>query len=65
MKLEKKKVEQEMAKPQAVKLQKYTITPFLGECKDWLRFWNQFVVEVDRSKISEISKFNFLLVEGN
>ena len=65
MKLEKKKVEQEMAKPQAVKLQKNTITPFLGECKDWLRFWNQFVVEVDRSKISEISKFNFLLVEGN
>ena len=31
--------------------QKYTITPF----------WNQFVVEVDSSKISEISKFNYLL----
>ncbi|XP_078361896.1 uncharacterized protein LOC144646227 [Oculina patagonica] len=66
MELEKKKVEQAMAKPQAVKLQKYTITPFHGDCKDWLRFWNQFVVEVDSSKISEISKFNYLLelVEG-
>ena len=54
MELEKKKAEQEAAKPQAVKLQKYTITPFHGDCKDWLRFWNQFVVEVDSSKISEI-----------
>ena len=61
MELEKKKAEQEAAKPQAVKLQKYTITPFHGDCKDWLRFWNQFVVEVDSSKISEISKFNYLL----
>jgi len=28
--------------------------------------WNQFVVEMDSSKISEISKFNYLLelVEG-
>ena len=61
MEVEKKKAEQEMAKPPAVKLQKYTITPFQGDCKDWLRFWNQFVVEVDSSKISEISKFNYLL----
>ena len=29
-----------MAKPQAVKLHKYTITPFQG---NWLRFWNPFV----------------------
>jgi len=61
MELEKKKVEQEMAKPQAVKLQKYTITPFYGDCKYWLRFWNQFVVEVGSSKISEMSKFNYVL----
>ena len=33
MELEKKKAEQEMAKPQAVKLQKYTITPFQGTVK--------------------------------
>ena len=49
------------AKPQSVKLQKYTITPFEGDYKDWIRFWNQFSVEVDGSSISEISKFNYLL----
>ncbi|XP_028413677.1 uncharacterized protein LOC114536534 [Dendronephthya gigantea] len=46
---------------QSVKLQKYTITPFTGDFKDWTRFWNQFSVEVDGSSISEISKFNYLL----
>ena len=46
---------------QSVKLQKYTITPFSGDYKDWLRFWNQFTVEVDGSSISNISKFNYLL----
>ena len=46
---------------QSVKLQRYTITPFQGDYKDWLRFWNQFEVEVDGAKISEISKFNYLL----
>ena len=51
---------------QSVKLQRYTITKFNGDYKDWLRFWNQFVVEVDGSSLSEISKFNYLLelVEG-
>ena len=47
--------------PQSGKLQKYTITPFSGDYKDWLRFWNQFTVEVDGAAISEISKFNYLL----
>ena len=53
-------------KHQSVKLQKYTITPFEGDYKDWLRFWNQFEVEVDQSQIAEISKFNYLieLVKG-
>ena len=46
---------------QTVKLQKYTITPFRGDYKDWLRFWNQFSVEIDKSGIAEISKFNYLL----
>eukprot|EP00794_Sanderia_malayensis_P001893 gene1893-2148_t len=45
----------------AVKLQKYTITPFRGEYMDWLRFWTQFTVEVDNSNIAEISKFNYLM----
>ena len=58
--------EDEARKNQAVKLQKYTITPFRGDHKDWLRFWNQFSVEVDGSNIAEVSKFNYLieLVEG-
>ena len=46
---------------QSVKLQKYTITAFNGDYKDWTQFWNQFSVEVDGAKISEISKFNYLL----
>lgn len=46
---------------QSVKLQKYTITPFTREYKDWLGSWNQFTVEVDGSSIAEISKFNYLL----
>ena len=50
-----------LAKPQAVKLQRYTSTPFEGNYKDWLRFWNQFSVEVDGSSIAEYSKFNYLL----
>ena len=45
----------------AVKLQKYTITPFDGDYKDWIRFWNQFQVEVDGASISEISKFHYLM----
>ena len=51
---------------QPVKLQRYTITKFNGDFKDWLRFWNQFMVEIDGSKIPCISKFNYLLelVEG-
>ncbi|XP_022789302.1 uncharacterized protein LOC111329007 [Stylophora pistillata] len=59
--LEEKRAEHENSKPQAVKLQEYTIPPFRGDCKNWFRFWNQLVVEVDSSKISEISKFNYLL----
>ena len=39
--------EDEARKNQVVKLQKYTITPFRGDHKDWLHFWNQFSVEVD------------------
>ena len=36
---------------QSVKLQRYTITPFHGDYNDWIRFWNQFEVEVDSAKI--------------
>ena len=61
MALKEKKATQKISKPQAVKLQKYMITPFKGDCKDWLRFWNQLVVEEDSTNISEIIKFNYLL----
>ena len=37
---------------QSVKLQRYTITPFSGDYKDWLRLSNQFTVEVDQSRKS-------------
>ena len=60
-------MEKEKAKPQSVKLQKYTITPFKVDYKDWLRFCKQFLIEVEHcSSIAEISKFNYLLelVEG-
>ena len=57
---------QKISKPQVVKLRKYMKTAFKGDCKVWLQFWNQFVVEVESTNISEISKFNYLLelVEG-
>lgn len=62
----KKRMEKEKAKPQSVKLQKFTMTPFKGDYKDWLRFLNQLLIEVDGSSIAEISKFNYLreLAEG-
>ena len=44
-----------------VKLEKYTITPFKRDYMDWLRFWNQFTVEVDETKILDMSKFHYLL----
>eukprot|EP00794_Sanderia_malayensis_P014891 gene14891-16436_t len=52
---------EEAQKQPTVKLQKYTITPFQGDFKDWLRFWSQFTVEVDGSGMAEISKFNYLM----
>ena len=51
----------EMSKPQALKLQKYSITPFKGDYREWLRFWNQFVVDVDNSKMSEITNLVIFL----
>ena len=50
-----------LVKPQSVKLQKYTITSFKGDYKDWIHFWNKFSVEVHESVISKVRKFNYLL----
>ena len=46
---------------QSVKLQRYTITKFNGHYKNWLPVWNRFTKEVDGSRLSEISKFNYIL----
>ena len=43
------------------KLPKCTITPFRGEYRDWIRFWNQFSAEIDETNLAEISKFNYLM----
>ena len=53
--------EEDKGGQQTVNLQRYTITPFSGDYKDWLRFWNQFTVEIDESNLSEISKFHYLM----
>ena len=38
-----------------------TITPSTGDYMDWLRFWSKFTVEVNDTKISDVSKFHYLL----
>ena len=43
-----------------VKLPKLTITKFNGTPIDWMRFWNQFSAEIDKTKISNVSKFSYL-----
>ena len=44
-----------------VKLQRLQISPFTGDIIDFMRFWSQFSVEIDKSKLNDISKFNYLL----
>lgn len=46
---------EEVNKHQSAELRKYKITPFDGDHKDWLRFWNKSEVQVDQLKIAEIS----------
>lgn len=43
-----------------VKLPKLIITKFNGTFTDWLRFWNQYDAEIDKSDISPVSKFSYL-----
>ena len=47
------KEEERQAKQQTVKLKKYTVTPFKGEYKDWLKFWNQFTVKELMDQVSQ------------
>lgn len=43
-----------------IKLPKLIITKFQGNHLDWLRFWNEFEVEIDRASIPPVSKFAYL-----
>ena len=42
------------------KLPKLVITKFQGNHLDWLRFWNEFETEIDKSKLAGVSKFGYL-----
>ena len=42
------------------KLPKLTISKFNGTNIDWLRFWNQFHAEIEKSNISQVTKFSYL-----
>ena len=44
--------------PVKVKLPKLIISKF--ENLDWLRFWNQFDIEIDRADITTVRKFSYL-----
>ena len=44
--------------PVKVKLLKLIISKF--ENLDWLRFWNQFDIEIDRADITTVRKFSYL-----
>ena len=43
-----------------VKLLKLIISKFEGTNLDWLRFWSQFEMEIDRADITTVSKFSYL-----
>jgi len=44
----------------AAKLPKLVITKFNGTLQDWLRFWNQFEAEIDKSQVASVTKFSYL-----
>ena len=43
-----------------VKLPKLEITKFNGTHLDWTRFWNQFSVEIDSSRLASVTKLLYL-----
>ena len=43
-----------------VKLPKLVISKFQGTHIDWIRFWNQFKVDMDNSNIDPVAKFSYL-----
>ena len=47
-------------KASAAKLPKLVITKFNGTPQDWLRVWNQFEAEIDKSQVAAVTKFSYL-----
>ena len=43
-----------------MKLPKLEITKFNGTHLDWTRFWNQFSVEIDSSRLASVTKLSYL-----
>ena len=46
--------------PVKVEFSKLIISKFEGTNLDWLRFWSQFEMEIDRADITTVSKFLYL-----
>ena len=42
------------------KLPKLVITKFQGTHLDWMRFWNQYETEIDKSNITQVAKLSYL-----
>ena len=42
------------------KLPKLVITKFQGMHLDWMRFWNQYETEIDKSNITHVAKLSYL-----
>ena len=42
------------------KLPKLEISKFQGTFLDWKRFWNQFEIEIDKAKLTQVAKFPYL-----
>ena len=47
-------------KASAAKLSKLVIIKSNGTTQDWLRFWNQFEAEIDKSQVAAVTKFSYL-----
>ena len=61
MDLEEKKLEQLKAQQLKAKLPKLQLSKFDGTITDWVRFWEQFVEEIDKStNYAAITKFSYL-----
>ena len=50
----------EKTKLAKLKLPKLVIAPFQANHLDWLRFWNEFNAEIEKSALPAVSKFSYL-----